>query len=88
MTGLVRLDNTEITLNMFEGHSIYKYIVGLVGWYGTEACLQVDMESLLVTGQLSILVVGQDVLSTTGEVGSYELLLNFTNKCDLSDSIL
>jgi len=27
------------------------------------------MESLLMTGQLSALVVGQDVLSTTGEVG-------------------
>ncbi|ESW27483.1 hypothetical protein PHAVU_003G205800 [Phaseolus vulgaris] len=31
---------------------------------------EVDMESLLMTGQLSVLVVGQDVLSTTGEVGS------------------
>ncbi|KAK7347076.1 hypothetical protein VNO80_21603 [Phaseolus coccineus] len=30
----------------------------------------VDMERLLMTGQLSVLVVGQDVLSTTGEVGS------------------
>ncbi|RDX70132.1 hypothetical protein CR513_50654, partial [Mucuna pruriens] len=31
---------------------------------------EVDMESLLMTGQLSVLVVGQDILSTTGEVGS------------------
>ncbi|KAG4933016.1 hypothetical protein JHK87_047018 [Glycine soja] len=31
---------------------------------------EVDMESLLMTGQLSVLVVGQDVLNTTGEVGS------------------
>ncbi|CAJ1943758.1 unnamed protein product [Sphenostylis stenocarpa] len=31
---------------------------------------EMDMESLLMTGQLSVLVVGQDVLSTTGEVGS------------------
>ncbi|KAK7265624.1 hypothetical protein RJT34_33246 [Clitoria ternatea] len=31
---------------------------------------ELNMESLLVTGQLSVLVVGQDVLNTTGEVGS------------------
>ncbi|KAK7260432.1 hypothetical protein RIF29_26466 [Crotalaria pallida] len=31
---------------------------------------KVDMESLLVTGQVSVLVVGKDVLSATGEVGS------------------
>ncbi|XP_020211011.2 uncharacterized protein LOC109795862 [Cajanus cajan] len=31
---------------------------------------EVDMERLLMTGQLSVLVVGQDVFCTTGEVGS------------------
>lgn len=30
------------------------------------------MESLLVTGKLSVLMVGQDVLSATNEVGSNE----------------
>lgn len=31
---------------------------------------QVDLEILLMTGQLSILVVGQDVLITNAEVGT------------------
>lgn len=44
----------------------------LVCWYSVEDCLQVDMESLLVTGKLSVLMVGQDVLSATNEVGSNE----------------
>ncbi|XP_027333896.1 uncharacterized protein LOC113848522 [Abrus precatorius] len=43
--------------------------------------MQVDMESLLVTGQLSVLVVGQDVLSTTGEVGSQCTVLT-DNYCE------
>lgn len=30
------------------------------------------MESLLVTGKLSVLVVGQDILNATNEVGSHE----------------
>ncbi|KAJ1391898.1 DHH phosphoesterase superfamily [Sesbania bispinosa] len=42
---------------------------------------EVDMESLLVTGQLSVLVVGQDVLSTTGEVGSQCTILT-DNYCE------
>lgn len=31
---------------------------------------QVDLEILLMTGQLSIVVVGQDVLRTNAEVGT------------------
>ncbi|KAK7330549.1 hypothetical protein VNO77_24744 [Canavalia gladiata] len=42
---------------------------------------EVDTESLLVTGQLRILVVGQDVLSTTGEVGSQCTVLT-DNYCE------
>jgi hypothetical protein len=42
-----------------------------VCWYGIEVCLQVDMESLLATGKLSVLMVGQDILNATNEVGSY-----------------
>lgn len=30
------------------------------------------MESLLVTGKLSVLMVGQDILNATNEVGSNE----------------
>jgi hypothetical protein len=29
------------------------------------------MESLLATGKLSVLMVGQDILNATNEVGSY-----------------
>ncbi|KAG5028134.1 hypothetical protein JHK87_011648 [Glycine soja] len=62
---------------------------------------EVDMESLLMTGQLSVLVVGQDVLNTTGEVGSqctvvtdnycedaYDLLQNYMLKKLLLAGIL
>lgn len=39
------------------------------------------MESIRMTGQLSVLVVGQDILCTTGEVGSF-LQMKFKNICD------
>ncbi|MED6193686.1 hypothetical protein PIB30_021826 [Stylosanthes scabra] len=42
---------------------------------------EVDMESLLVTGQVSVLVVGKDILITTGEVGSQCTILT-DNYCE------
>ncbi|RHN63447.1 hypothetical protein MtrunA17_Chr4g0058371 [Medicago truncatula] len=42
---------------------------------------EVDMESLLVTGKLSVLMVGQDVLSATNEVGSQCTVLT-DNYCE------
>lgn len=39
------------------------------------------MESLLVTGKLSVLVVGQDILNATNEVGLHEMMkINLKNK--------
>ncbi|OMO51978.1 hypothetical protein CCACVL1_29463 [Corchorus capsularis] len=42
---------------------------------------EVDLESLIMSGQLSILVVGQDVLRTNGEVGSQCTILT-DNYCE------
>ncbi|OMO61216.1 hypothetical protein COLO4_33501 [Corchorus olitorius] len=42
---------------------------------------EVDLESLIMSGQLSILVVGQDVLKTNGEVGSQCTILT-DNYCE------
>ncbi|KAK2663646.1 hypothetical protein Ddye_002220 [Dipteronia dyeriana] len=42
---------------------------------------EVDLESLIMAGKLSILVVGQDVLRTTGEVGSQCTILT-DNYCE------
>ncbi|CAI8609848.1 unnamed protein product [Vicia faba] len=42
---------------------------------------EVDMESLLVTGKLSVLVVGQDILNATNEVGSQCTVLT-DNYCE------
>ncbi|KAE8655197.1 Nitrate transmembrane transporter [Hibiscus syriacus] len=42
---------------------------------------EVDVETLMMAGQLSILVVGQDVLKTNGEVGSQCTLLT-DNYCE------
>ncbi|KAF7806023.1 uncharacterized protein G2W53_038184 [Senna tora] len=42
---------------------------------------EMDMESIRMTGQLSILVVGQDILSTIGEVGSLCTILT-DNYCE------
>ncbi|XP_057729728.1 uncharacterized protein LOC130945077 [Arachis stenosperma] len=42
---------------------------------------EVDMENLLVTGQVTVLVVGKDILTTTGEVGSQCTILT-DNYCE------
>nr|XP_025641138.1 uncharacterized protein LOC112735938 [Arachis hypogaea] len=42
---------------------------------------EVDMENLLVTGQVTVLVVGEDILTTTGEVGSQCTILT-DNYCE------
>lgn len=42
---------------------------------------EVDMESLLMTGKLRVLMVGQDILSATGEVGSQCTVLT-DNYCE------
>ncbi|XVF54561.1 hypothetical protein PTKIN_Ptkin05aG0190900 [Pterospermum kingtungense] len=42
---------------------------------------EVDLESMMMNGQLSILVVGQDILRTNGEVGSHCTILT-DNYCE------
>lgn len=48
-----------------------------IGQYFADLLLQngvgVDLESRMMAGQLNILVVGQDVLRTNGEVGNCQL---------------
>lgn len=48
---------------------------------------EVDLESLVMAGKLSILVVGQDVLKTTGEVGSQCTVLT-DNYCEEAYDLL